>query len=102
MINLEIGTGVFNFTGRDPEVEARARGRVRITAKLHSRLLLPREEIGDLNVEGSGEFHYRRQRGAALAAENLRQVPFREIGFKIEAVERAVLLDHDLAQPSAE
>ena len=97
MINLEIGTGVFNFTGRDPEVEARARGRVRITAKLHSRLLLPREEITDLNVEGSGQLHHRGQRGAAFAPENLGQVPFREIRLKIEAVERAVLLDHDLA-----
>jgi hypothetical protein len=60
------------------------------------------EEVGDLNVERSGELHDRRQRGAALAAQNLRQVPFREVGFEIEAVERAVLLDDDLAQPSTE
>jgi hypothetical protein len=54
------------------------------------------------NVEGSGQLHDRGQRGAAFAAENLRQVPFREIRLKIEAVKRAVLLDDDLAQPSAE
>ena len=78
------------------------RGRVRITAKLQSRLLLPREEITDLNVEGSGKLHDRRERGAALATQNLRQVPLGEICFKIEAIERAVLLYDDLAQPPAE
>ena len=79
-------TEVFNFTGCNPEVEAGARGRVEITAKLPSRLLLPREEITDLNVEGSGKLHDRRERGAALATQNLRQVSFGEISFKIEAI----------------
>ena len=55
------------------------------------------KEIDDLNVEGSGEFHDRRQGRAPLAAENLRQVTFREVRLKIKAVESAVLLDHDLA-----
>jgi hypothetical protein len=58
-----------------------------------------REEVGHLNVEGSGQLYDRGQRGAAFAAENLRQVRFREIRLKIEAVKRAVLLDDDLAQP---
>ena len=60
------------------------------------------KEIRDLHIESSGEFHDRRQRGTAFAAENLRQVPFREVGFEIEAVERAVFLDDDLAQPPTE
>jgi len=55
------------------------------------------EKIRNLDVEGSGQFHDRREGRAAFAAENLRQVPFREIRLKIEAVERAVFLDHDLA-----
>ena len=60
------------------------------------------EKIGDRNAESAGEFRDGRERGAAFAAENLRQVPFREVGFEIEAVERAVLLYYDLAQPPAE
>jgi hypothetical protein len=60
------------------------------------------KEIGDLNVKSSGKFDDRRQGRAALAAENLRQVPFREIGLEVEAIQRAVFLDYDLAQPSAE
>src|SRR6266849_5723167 len=61
-----------------------------------------REKISDSNIEGSGQLHDRRERRAPLAAENLRQVPFREIRLKIKAVERAVLLDDDRTQPSAE
>jgi hypothetical protein len=67
-----------------------------------SNLLVHSKEIGDLNVESSGKFDDRRERGAALATQNLRQVPLREISFKIEAIERAVLLHDDLAQPSTE
>jgi hypothetical protein len=64
--------------------------------------LRPLKEIEYLNVQRSGELHNRRQGRAALAAEDLRQMSLRKIRFKIEAVQRPVLLDHDLAQPSAE
>jgi hypothetical protein len=60
------------------------------------------EEVRDWNIQCSRQFHDCCQRRAALAAENLRQVPFREVRFQIKAIKRAVLLDHDLAQPSAE
>jgi hypothetical protein len=65
-------------------------------------LLVRREEIDHTNVEDSSQLHDCRERGATLAAQNLRQVPLGEIGFQVKAVERAVLLDDDLAQPSAE
>jgi hypothetical protein len=67
-----------------------------------ARLLRCFEEVDDMNVESSGEFQYSRQRRAALAPENLRQVAFREIGLEIEAVQRTVLLDHYLAQSPTE
>lgn len=70
--------------------------------RLASPLLVSSEQIADLNIQRAGEFHDRRQGGAAPAAQDLRQMPFREVGFEIEAVQRAVLLDHQLAQPSAE
>jgi len=55
------------------------------------------KKIRDLHIESSGEFHDCGQRGAAFAAEDLREVPFREVGLQVKAVQRAVSLNHDLA-----
>ncbi len=55
------------------------------------------KEIRDLHIESSGEFHDCGQRGATFTAQNLRQVALGEICFKIEAVQRAVFLDHYLS-----
>ena len=62
-----------------------------------SNLLVHSKEIGDLNVESSGEFHDCGQRGATFTAQNLREVSFREVGLQVKAVQRAVFLNHDLA-----
>ncbi len=56
----------------------------------------PIEKIGDLNVQNLGQFNDRRQRWAAFATEDLRQMALGEIRLKIEAVQRAVFLDYDL------
>lgn len=60
------------------------------------------EKISDLNVQNLGQFNDRGQGRAALAAEDLRQVPLGEVGFEVKPVERAILLNHDLPQSSAE
>src|SRR5438309_2280927 len=60
------------------------------------------EEVGNANAQGSGQFYHRGQRRAALPPEDLGQVPFRKICLKIEAVQRAVFLDDQLAEPAPE
>ena len=71
------------------------------TVALNLLSLRRHEKIGDRNAKSSGEFRDGRERGLAFAAENLGQVPFREVGFEIGAVERAVLLDNEVAHDKA-
>jgi hypothetical protein len=59
------------------------------------------KKVTDLDIEGSGQFDDRREGRAALATDDLRQMPLRKIRFKVKAVQRAVLLD-SAPQPSAE
>lgn len=60
------------------------------------------KELRDSNVQRLRQLRHSRERGAALAAKNLRQMALRKVRFQIESVQRSVLLKHELPQSPPE